>query len=104
MCLQLKVQPQYHYGDRQSPWSKPDHIPDDEELLFEIELLDYMDVKVSHPHPHMSSCCFTSADTLQHNLLTLTMSAPSPKSIRVHNGVWKATYLMKGLFLPAGVD
>lgn len=44
---QLKVQPEYHYGDKQCPWSRPEHVPADEELLFEIELLDYMDVKVS---------------------------------------------------------
>ncbi|GAQ88614.1 peptidyl-prolyl isomerase PASTICCINO1 [Klebsormidium nitens] len=42
----LKVQPEYHYGDKQCPWSRPEHIPSDEQLLFEIELLDYMDVKV----------------------------------------------------------
>lgn len=96
MCFQLKVQPQYHYGDRQSPWSKPDHIPDDEELLFEIELLDYMEVKVSHPHPHMSSCCFMSVNFLRHSFPSFTMSAP--KSMRVQNTVWKATCLMESFF------
>ena len=48
--LQLKVQPEYHYGDKQCPWDRPEHIPADEELLFEIELIDYMDVKVSRSH------------------------------------------------------
>eukprot|EP01018_Ginkgo_biloba_P033395 Gb_29099 [translate_table: standard] len=42
----LRVKPELHYGDQNCPVEVPEDFPKSEELLFEIELLDFFKVKV----------------------------------------------------------
>lgn len=42
----LKVKPEFHYGDKECQKMVPDDFPKNEELMFEIELIDFFPVKV----------------------------------------------------------
>jgi len=44
--MQLKVQPELHYGDPECPISVPENFPVSDELLFEVELFDFCNAKV----------------------------------------------------------
>lgn len=45
--LQFKVKPELHYGEEDCPVSVADSFPKDDELHFEIELIEFSKVKVS---------------------------------------------------------
>lgn len=42
----LRIKPEFHYGDKNCPVEVAEDFPKSEELLFEIELLDFVKVKV----------------------------------------------------------
>lgn len=44
--FQFKMKPQLHYGEDDCPVSAPDGFPKDDELHFEIELLEFFKAKV----------------------------------------------------------
>lgn len=44
--FQLKMKPQLHYGEDDCPISAPDGFPKDDELHFEIELIEFFKAKV----------------------------------------------------------
>jgi hypothetical protein len=42
------MKPQIHYAEDDCPVTAPDGFPKDDELQFEIEMLDFFKAKVSH--------------------------------------------------------
>ena len=42
----LKIKPGFHYGDKDFQGVVPDDYPKNEELMFEIDLVDFFPVKV----------------------------------------------------------
>jgi hypothetical protein len=44
--MQLKVQPELHYGDPECPVPVPENFPVSDELLFEVELFNFCKAKV----------------------------------------------------------
>lgn len=44
---QFKMKPQIHYAEEDCPVTAPDGFPKDDELQFEIEMLDFFKAKVS---------------------------------------------------------
>ena len=42
----FKVKPEFHYGDKDFQVIVPDDFPKNEEIMFEIELIDFFPVKV----------------------------------------------------------
>ena len=42
----FKVKPEFHYGDKDFQGMVPDDFPKNEELMFEVELIDFFPVKV----------------------------------------------------------
>lgn len=49
--MQLKIQPELHYGDPECPVRVRDDFPKTEELLFEVELFNFGAAKVHHSEP-----------------------------------------------------
>lgn len=47
--FQFKVKPELHYGEEDCPVSVADSFPKDDELHFEIELIEFSKVKVDFP-------------------------------------------------------
>jgi hypothetical protein len=45
--FQFKMQPKVHYAEDDCPVAAPDGFPKDDELQFEIEMLDFFKAKVS---------------------------------------------------------
>ena len=45
--MQFKIKPKLHYAEDDCPLKAPDGFPKDDELHFEIEMLDFYKVKVS---------------------------------------------------------
>jgi hypothetical protein len=45
--FQFKMQPKVHYAEDDCPLAAPDGFPKDDELQFEIEMLDFFKAKVS---------------------------------------------------------
>ena len=45
--FQFKMQPKVHYAEDGCPVAAPDGFPKDDELQFEIEMLDFFKAKVS---------------------------------------------------------
>lgn len=65
LWFQFKVKPELHYGEEDCPVSVADGFPKDDELHFEIELIEFSKVKVRFPisrrchfeyYPFMFSC------------------------------------------------
>ena len=44
--MQLKVQPELHYGDPECPIKAPENFPVSAELLYEVELFNFCKAKV----------------------------------------------------------
>ena len=66
-CLmsQLKMKPQVHYGEDDCPLSAPRDFPKDDELHFEIEIIDFFKAKVgtSKRNHHSLTIIFSIVDS-----------------------------------------
>ena len=45
LLFQFKMKPELHYGEADCPLAFPDSFPKEDELHFEIEMLDFFKVK-----------------------------------------------------------
>lgn len=47
LSFQFKMEPKVHYAEDHCPVTPPDGFPNDDELQFEVEMLDFFKAKVS---------------------------------------------------------
>ena len=47
LSFQFKMEPKIHYAEDDCPVTPPDGFPKDDELQFEVEMLDFFEAKVS---------------------------------------------------------
>lgn len=63
LLFQFKMKPEMHYGEVDCPVSPPSSFPQEDELHFEIEMIDFSKVKASFLNFKFSSFLFTTVFT-----------------------------------------